>query len=86
LDEPTSGADVHSKREFFELLRKINEEHGTAIVLSSHDVGAVTSLVKRVMCINNTLFFCDVKSKFTHEFLDRAYNYPVTMIEHGSLA
>jgi zinc transport system ATP-binding protein len=86
LDEPTSGADVHSKREFFALLKKINEEEGTAILLSSHDVGAVTRLVKRLMCINNTLFFCDVRSKFTREFLDRAYNYPVTLIEHDSHA
>lgn len=83
LDEPTSGADVHSKRDFFDLLKRINKEHATAIVLSSHDVSAVTSMARRMICINSALFFCDVKSKFTREFLDLTYNYPVSMIEHG---
>jgi zinc transport system ATP-binding protein len=86
LDEPTSGADLQSKIEFFELLKNINSEQGTAILLSSHDVSAVTSLVKKVLCINGNLFFCEVKSKFTRRIRDQAYEYPMVMIEHGSHA
>jgi zinc transport system ATP-binding protein len=86
LDEPTSGADLQSKIEFFELLKNINSEQGTAILLSSHDVSAVTSLVKRVLCINGNLFFCEVKSKFKRRIRDQAYEYPMVMIEHGSHA
>ncbi len=84
LDEPTSGADVHSKTAFYELLKRVNEEHGTAVLLSSHDVGTVTSLVKRVVCINSVLFFCGLKSEFTPKVLSQTYNYPVAVIEHDT--
>lgn len=84
LDEPTSGADVHSKTEFYDLLKSVNEDRGTTVLLSSHDVGTVTKLVKRVVCINSVLFFCGLKSEFTPSILNKTYNYPVTVIEHGT--
>jgi len=83
LDEPTSGADMHSKTEFYELLKRINEEHGTTVLLSSHDVGTITNMVKRVVCINGVVFFCGLRSEFTPSILSQTYNYPVAVIEHG---
>lgn len=83
LDEPTSGADVQYKTEFYESLKRVNEEKSTTVVLSSHDLGAVTKVVKKVMCINGILFFCGLSSEFTPSVLMKAYNYPVTVIEHG---
>jgi zinc transport system ATP-binding protein len=84
LDEPTSGADMHSKTEFYELLKQVNENRGTTVVLSSHDVGTVTNLVSRVVCINSVLFFCGLKSEFTPNILSQTYDYPVAVIEHGN--
>lgn len=37
-DEPTSAIDVVLQKEFIELLRRINEEHGTTILLITHDL------------------------------------------------
>lgn len=84
LDEPTSGADVHSKTEFYDLLKRVNNEHGTTVLLSSHDVGIVTNLVKRVVCINTVLFFCGLRSEFTPSVLSQTYNYSAAVIEHGT--
>jgi zinc transport system ATP-binding protein len=86
LDEPTSEADVHAKTEFYALLSRLNQEQGITVILSSHDVGTVTNLVKKVVCINGGLFFCGLSSEFTPEVLMRTYNYPISVIEHDKHA
>jgi len=86
LDEPTSGADVHLKTEFYSLLSRLNREHEVTIILSSHDIGTVTRLANKVVCINRTLFYCGRTSEFTDAVLAKTYDYPVAMIQHGSHA
>ncbi len=82
LDEPTSGADVHSRTEFYTLLSKLNRDFGLTVILSSHDVGAVTKMANKVVCINRTLFFCGLRSDFTEEMLAKTYDYQIRVIEH----
>jgi len=83
LDEPTSGVDAASKTEFFEILQRLNKEKGLTIILSSHDIGVVTKLANRVVCINQSLFFCGRKSDFSAEsVLPKMYEYPVEMMHH----
>lgn len=82
LDEPTSGADVHSKTEFYTLLSNLNKHHGLAVILSSHDIGTVLGLANKVVCINRTLFYCGLKSQFTDEILAKTYDYPIKVIDH----
>lgn len=48
-DEPTTALDVTVQAEILAQLRDVNEEHGTAIVLVSHDMAVVTSLCTRVL-------------------------------------
>ena len=38
LDEPTAFLDYPSKREVFELLKKLAHEHGKAVLLTTHDI------------------------------------------------
>lgn len=54
LDEPTTGIDQASEREFYALLKRLNDE-GMTIVLISHDLDAVTREVKQVLCLNRKL-------------------------------
>lgn len=49
LDEPTSQLDPIAAAEFFQALKKINEELGITILLSEHRLGDVFSLVDRVL-------------------------------------
>src|SRR3989441_12067888 len=41
LDEPTVGGDVDGQEQFYSLLRHLNREFGTTLVLVSHDVSVV---------------------------------------------
>jgi len=47
-DEPTTALDVTIQAQILDLLRQLNAEFGTAIVLITHDLGVVASLCSRV--------------------------------------
>jgi peptide/nickel transport system ATP-binding protein len=48
-DEPTTALDVTVQREVLELLRELQEETGTAIILITHDMGVVAETADRVV-------------------------------------
>ncbi len=47
-DEPTTALDVTIQAQILELLKEINKEHGTSIILITHDLGVVAGLCDRV--------------------------------------
>ncbi|WP_025897067.1 ABC transporter ATP-binding protein [Sneathiella glossodoripedis] len=47
-DEPTTALDVTVQAQIFDLLKNLQEETGTAIILITHDMGAVAELADRV--------------------------------------
>ncbi len=47
-DEPTTALDVTIQAQIMELLRRMNKELGTAVLLISHDLGVVRSMCSRV--------------------------------------
>ncbi|MHC4942175.1 MAG: metal ABC transporter ATP-binding protein [Planctomycetota bacterium] len=53
LDEPMAGVDVHMEQGILGLLHELNEQ--MPIVLVSHDLGFISSHVKRVACLNRRL-------------------------------
>lgn len=55
LDEPNSYIDKRFENDFYKILEDINND--TAIILVSHDIGTVTSLVKNIAYVNETLYY-----------------------------
>jgi viologen exporter family transport system ATP-binding protein len=53
LDEPTIGLDVVSKATVRAFLTRLNTERGTTILLTTHDLGDVEHLCRRVMVIDH---------------------------------
>ncbi|RPF40797.1 ABC-2 type transport system ATP-binding protein [Streptomyces sp. Ag109_G2-6] len=53
LDEPTIGLDVVSKARVREFLRQLNEELGTTVLLTTHDLQDIEQLCERVMVIDH---------------------------------
>ena len=52
LDEPTIGLDPVVKENIRSLIKRMNKEYKTTIFLTSHDVGDIEKLCKRVIIIN----------------------------------
>jgi len=48
-DEPTTALDVTVQSQIIDLLRSLNAEHGTAVVLISHDVSVINELCHRMI-------------------------------------
>lgn len=53
FDEPTIGLDPIAKEILRKLIKKINKELGTTIIFTSHDVGDIEEVCKRVIIIND---------------------------------
>lgn len=59
LDEPTIGLDPVVKKNIRNLIKKMNKELGTTIFLTSHDVGDIEKLCKRVIIVNKGKIIMD---------------------------
>jgi len=47
-DEPTTALDVTIQAQILDLLRQINREHGTSIILVTHDLGVTAEFCRRI--------------------------------------
>ncbi|WP_147804086.1 ABC transporter ATP-binding protein [Alkalicoccus halolimnae] len=48
-DEPTTALDVTIQAQILELMKRLNDEQGTAILLVTHDLGVVAEICHRVV-------------------------------------
>lgn len=63
FDEPTIGLDPIAKETLRKLIKKINKEFKTTILFTSHDVGDIEEVCKRVIIINDGKIVLDDSMK-----------------------
>ena len=77
-DEPTTALDVTVQREVLELLKDLQQETGTAIILITHDMGVVAETADHVVVMQagrmveqglTSEIFAAPKAKYTRELL-----------------
>ncbi|MCL1876881.1 ABC transporter ATP-binding protein [Candidatus Saccharibacteria bacterium] len=57
LDEPTTGIDKKSRREFYDFLQKMNQDLNLTVVLVSHEVNQIAANVMHVACLDQTIVY-----------------------------
>ena len=81
LDEPTNFVDNRFENELYNLLHHLSEH--MAIVMVSHDIGTISSVVRSIVCVNRHVHRHD-SNIITEEQL-RNYNCPIQLISHGNI-
>lgn len=81
LDEPTNFVDNRFENELYTMLRDLSES--VSIVMVSHDVGTISSVVRNIVCVNRHVHRHD-SNIITEEQL-RNYDCPIQLISHGNV-
>ena len=55
LDEPAAGIDIGGERTFYELVLHLHREHGSTVVMVSHELDVVANYADLVLCLNRKL-------------------------------
>lgn len=80
LDEPTANLDTPTETRLFEILRRLNRR--MTILIVSHDVGFVSNLVEKVVCVNRDVVVHPVKELDGRAIHD-LYEGDVRMVLHS---
>ena len=72
LDEPTIGLDAVSKIAVRQFIKKLNAEHGTTVILTTHDMQDIEALTERILLIGRGRILLDgsldeLKKRFSAE-------------------
>lgn len=81
LDEPVTYMDHTSETNLYKLLPQLAER--MAIVLVSHDIGTISSVVKTIACVDRTLHYHPT-NKISTEML-KTFECPVEILSHGTI-
>ena len=83
LDEPISYVDKLFETNFYKILDEINSR--MAIILVSHDIGTILSMVENVMCVNQDAHY-HCGTEISQDWLDSAYDScPFEIVGHGQV-
>ncbi|GAC1403347.1 MAG: ATP-binding cassette domain-containing protein [Candidatus Velthaea sp.] len=93
LDEPTIGLDVVAKEAIREFIAQINEQRGTTVILTTHDLADVERLCRRIVLIDEGTIIYDgaverLRTEYgTHRVLvvNLAQAYPDFAAEEGEI-
>jgi zinc transport system ATP-binding protein len=80
LDEPMTGLDERIEHSTWELFEELVKD--MALVVVSHDVGAIAQAFQTVGCLNRTLTV-HREGALTREALERTYGCPIDLVAHG---
>lgn len=77
LDEPTSSIDVEGIKDFYGIIRHINEHHQATIILVLHEISTVHKLADTVVCLNKKVMCSgDPKQVMNEEMLEKLFRNP----------
>jgi zinc transport system ATP-binding protein len=80
MDEPMASIDPEMQHSFYKLMSRLKNK--MSIILVSHDVGAVSTHVDKIACLNQELFYHGPVENAA-DGLEEIYHCPIELISHG---
>ena len=82
LDEPTASIDASGEIRFAEILARLNKL--MTILIVTHDLGFVSHLVKRVICVNKRVTIHST-SELTDDVIKNIYGGDLRIVNHDKI-
>jgi len=83
LDEPNTGVDMVSQKNFYALLGKLNREENITIVFITHDIGVIADDIGRLFTINQKATICNnPKETLSCEDMSELYGIEAHLIHN----
>ncbi|TFG10077.1 metal ABC transporter ATP-binding protein [Candidatus Thorarchaeota archaeon] len=84
LDEPLAGTDVESQNMIVEALRRYHEENDVSVIMVTHDLNPVHTLVQDVLLLQNTVIGVGTPcSIMDPELLQKVYGPDARVVEYA---
>ena len=83
LDEPTIGLDIEAKAAVRSFLAELNREQGTTTVLTTHDLGDIVQLCRRILIIDHGRVIYDGSIAGLREAFDVGRGLVVDLFQEG---
>ena len=72
LDEPVTGLDPAAAQEFYDVIRELNQKHGVAVVMVSHDIRGALRDATQVLVMDRGMDFLGSVSEYEAQYGKRA--------------
>ncbi|MBP7735407.1 MAG: metal ABC transporter ATP-binding protein [Spirochaetes bacterium] len=83
LDEPSTGLDSLAQDNFYQMLLSLRASLNLTIVMVSHDIGAVSSIVDRLACLKTKIHFHGAPGEcLSNEALSGVFGKNVYYVSH----
>ncbi|TFH38926.1 MAG: metal ABC transporter ATP-binding protein, partial [Chrysiogenales bacterium] len=83
LDVPSTGLDAVAQDNFYQLLLRLRDTKKLTIVMVSHDIGAVSSIVDRLACLKTKLHFHGTLTDcFANGSLSKVFGKNIYYVRH----
>jgi ABC-type Mn2+/Zn2+ transport system ATPase subunit len=78
-----SGIDIGGEKNFYELIKSVQEKHDVTVVMVSHEVNIVSQIATQVICINKEML-CSGSPDTTllPELIEELYGKEVSLYKH----
>ena len=85
LDEPTASIDKPGEEAIYELLHRLHDKLGMALILVSHDLSVVYRYADKVLCLNRSgVCYGSPEEALTPDVLARLYGSKSKYYQHHS--
>ncbi len=79
MDEPTASVDVSVEERISTLLKKLSKK--MTVILITHDMGFVSDLVSKIICVNQTVNIHPADS-LTQDHINHLYSDNIRIVRH----
>ncbi|MEW6534321.1 MAG: metal ABC transporter ATP-binding protein [Candidatus Auribacterota bacterium] len=79
LDEATSNVDIFAEAQLMDVIQRLAGQ--MTVVMVSHDIGFVSHLFKRVICVNRKVFVHETKS-LSGPVMEKLYGNSLRVVDH----